>query len=216
MLAEFKRSSGNVSTADPNSYRRLLVIPHPGHANHNGGWIGFKPGTNLLYMSTGDGGGGGDAPNNAQNLKVLLGKILRINPLPSGSLPYTVPSSNPFVGKTGLDAIWAYGFRNPWRCSFDRSYGDFWCGDVGQEKYEEIDHMTDASKGKNFGWRLLEGFHYYNYPGQTSGNLCTSSCRTLPLAEYAHSRLRRRQLRHPRRLRLAPRGRRAGRQLPVW
>jgi glucose/arabinose dehydrogenase len=185
VLAEFKRSSGNVNTADPNSFRRLLVIPHPGQTNHNGGWIGFKPGSKLLFMSTGDGGGTGDVPNNAQNKSVLLGKILRINPLPSGSLAYTIPSTNPFVGRTGLDQIWAYGFRNPWRCSFDRGTGNLWCGDVGQAKYEEIDRAIAA--GRNYGWHLLEGFHYYNWPGHTSGSLCTSTCRTLPIAEYAHT-----------------------------
>ena len=184
VVGEFKRSSGNVNTADPNTFRRLLVIPHPGQSNHNGGWTAFKG--NLLYVSTGDGGGTGDQPNNAQNKGVLLGKILRINPLPSGTKPYTIPSSNPFVGRTGLDAIWAYGFRNPWRCSFDRSTGDFWCGDVGQSKYEEIDHLANPS-GRNFGWHKLEGFHYYNWPGHTSGNLCTSTCKTLPIAEYAHT-----------------------------
>ena len=188
VLAEFKRSAGNVNTADPNSYRRLLVIPHPTNQNHNGGWLGFKPGTKLLYMSTGDGGGTGDQPNNAQNKSVLLGKLLRINPLKTSTAPYSIPSTNPYVGKSGRDEIWSFGFRNPWRCGFDRSTADLWCGDVGQARYEEIDHMTDAtSKGKNFGWRLLEGFHYYNWPGHTSGNVCTSNCRTLPLAEYAHS-----------------------------
>jgi glucose/arabinose dehydrogenase len=184
VIAEYRRSSGNVNTADPNSFRQLLVISHPGHANHNGGWLAFKG--SLLYASTGDGGGVGDAANNAQNKGVLLGKILRINPLPSGSSAYTIPSTNPFVGRTGRDEIWAYGLRNPWRCSFDRSTGYLWCGDVGQSKYEEIDRHPDG-KGKNFGWRLLEGRHYYNWPGHTSGNLCTSTCRTMPIAEYAHS-----------------------------
>jgi glucose/arabinose dehydrogenase len=184
VLAEYRRSTGNVNAADPNSFRRLLVIPHPGEANHNGGWLGFKG--SLLYMSTGDGGGAGDQPNNAQNKGSLLGKILRINPLPSGSSAYTIPKSNPFVGLTGLDQIWAFGLRNPWRCSFDRSTLYLWCGDVGQAAYEEIDRHVDG-KGKNFGWRLLEGFHYYNSPGHTTGTLCTSSCKTLPIAEYAHS-----------------------------
>jgi len=95
-------------------------------------------------------------PNNAQNKNSLLGKILRINPLPSGSSAYTIPSTNPFVGITGLNEIWAFGFRNPWRCSFDRSNGNLWCGDVGQSKYEEIDRLADG-KGANYGWRLYEG-----------------------------------------------------------
>jgi hypothetical protein len=186
VVAEYKRFAGNADAADPNSFRRVLVVPHPGQANHNGSWLAFKPGSSLLYVSTGDGGGQGDVPNNAQNKNSLLGKILRINPLQSGSGAYTIPSTNPFVGKTGRNEIWAFGFRNPWRCSFDRGNGNLWCGDVGQGKYEEIDRLADG-KGLNYGWHLLEGFHYYNWPGHTSGNLCTSTCRTLPIAEYAHS-----------------------------
>ena len=140
-------------------------------------------------MSLGDGGSAGDPQNRAQNTSAWWGKILRINPLdPDGNGPkkYSVPSDNPFVGRTGRDAVWSYGLRNPWRCSFDDVTGQLWCGDVGQDSYEEIDRVK-TGKGVNFGWRLLEGRHYYNDPGHTQGDLCTSNCKRLPIAEYAHS-----------------------------
>jgi glucose/sorbosone dehydrogenase len=98
---------------------------------------------------------------------------------------YTIPADNPFVGVAGKDAIWSYGLRNPWRCSFDSSTGHLWCGDVGQELYEEIDHVA-TGRGVNFGWRKLEGLHYYNWSGYTSGALCAGTCFTLPVAEYSH------------------------------
>ena len=140
VVAEYKRSSGNANAADPASARTVLTIAQP-YANHNGGWMGFKG--QLLFIATGDGGGSGDPGNRAQNKKSLLGKILRINPLKSGSKAYTIPSTNPFVGKTGADQVWSYGLRNPWRCSFDRSNGNMWCADVGQQKWEEVNrHAT--------------------------------------------------------------------------
>jgi glucose/arabinose dehydrogenase len=186
VVAEFKRSSGNPNVANASSKRVVLRINQP-FANHNGGWMAFKG--SYLYIATGDGGGGGDQKNRAQNLDKLLGKILRINPLdPDGNGPktYSVPGDNPFVGVAGKDAIWSYGLRNPWRCSFDASTDDLWCGDVGQEKYEEINHVA-TGRGTNFGWRKLEGFHYYNFPGHTAGDLCTGTCYTLPIAEIPHN-----------------------------
>lgn len=186
VIAEFKRSTGNPDVANVASKRVVMTIGQP-YPNHNGGWIGFKG--SYLYIATGDGGSGGDPGNRAQNIDKLLGKILRINPLdPDGSGPrkYSIPSDNPFVGIAGKDQVWSYGLRNPWRCSFDRATDDLWCGDVGQEKYEEIDHVA-TGRGVNFGWRKLEGKHYYNWPGHTSGGLCSGSCFTLPIGEYAHS-----------------------------
>jgi hypothetical protein len=181
VIAEYKVKAGFPNLADPASARVVLKIGQP-YANHNGGWIAFKG--PYLYISTGDGGSGGDPGNRAQSKKKLLGKILRINPLdPPGSAAYSVPASNPYVGVTGHDAIWALGLRNPWRCSFDGA--NLWCGDVGQEKWEEIDRFSAA--GVNLGWRKLEGSHYYKWPGHTSGTTCTSNCKTLPLVEYAHS-----------------------------
>jgi glucose/arabinose dehydrogenase len=186
VIAEFKRSTTDPNKANPASKRILMIINQP-QPNHNGGWMGFKG--SYLYIATGDGGGGGDQGNRAQNLDKLLGKILRINPLdPDGSGPkkYSIPSDNPFVGIAGKDQVWSYGLRNPWRCSFDRATDDLWCGDVGQEVYEEVNHVP-TGRGVNFGWRLLEGKHYYNWPGHTSGTLCSGDCKTLPVVEYSHS-----------------------------
>ncbi|HUG48654.1 MAG TPA: PQQ-dependent sugar dehydrogenase [Candidatus Limnocylindria bacterium] len=190
VIGEMRRSAGNANVADPAStyFRRVMLIPQP-QSNHNGGWIGFKPGSPQLYIATGDGGGAGDPGNRAQNLNSLLGKILRINPRdPDGNGPrtYKIPPSNPFTGRAGRDKIWAYGLRNPWRCSFDRGTGNLWCADVGQGDYEEI-NRSETGKGKNYGWRLLEGFRHFSYPGRTRGTPCTSNCRALPVAVYAHS-----------------------------
>jgi glucose/arabinose dehydrogenase len=137
--------------------------------NHNGGLLLFGP-DDLLYIGTGDGGSGGDPFNNAQNLNSLLGKILRIDPRQSGSSPYTVPRSNPFVGRNGRDEIYAYGLRNPWRFSFDRRTGDLYIGDVGQDSREEIDFARrGGAKGRNYGWSCFEGKRRYddsrNCPG---------------------------------------------------
>lgn len=182
VLSEFKRLKKNF--ADPHSERKLLTISDP-YVNHNGGWLSFKPSDpGNLYISTGDGGSAGDPGNRAQNVNVLLGKILRINPKdPDGSGPkhYSIPADNPFVGTNGRDEVYAYGLRNPWRDSFDALTGDLWIGDVGQDRYEEVDHVTSGS-GKNFGWHLLEGFHLY-----PSGGTCSSNCKTLPVAEYSHA-----------------------------
>ena len=182
VLAEYRRMKKNF--ADPNSERKILTIGDP-YVNHNGGWLSFKAGDpGNLYIGTGDGGSAGDPGNRAQNTNTLLGKILRINPKdPDGSGPkhYSIPSDNPFVGVDGRDEVFAYGLRNPWRDSFDSVTGDLWIGDVGQDRYEEIDHVASGS-GVNFGWHLVEGLH--NYP---SGTLCTTDCKTLPVVEYSHS-----------------------------
>jgi glucose/arabinose dehydrogenase len=186
VIAEFKRSNSDPNKANPTSRRVVLTFNQP-FPNHNGGWIGFEG--NYLYIATGDGGDGGDPGNRAQNLKKLLGKILRINPLdPDGHGPkqYSIPADNPFVGVAGKDVIWSYGLRNPWRCSFDDLNGTLFCGDVGQGLYEEIDRVA-TGRGTNFGWRLLEGNHYYNWPGHSSGDPCAGDCKTPPIAEYAHS-----------------------------
>ena len=181
VIAEYRRSAADANLADPPEVyaRRVLRIDQP-FANHNGGWMAFKG--NLLYIAVGD--GGGDPKNRAQNLKKLLGKILRINPLDpdgNGSRRYSNPQDNPFVGRPGRNEIWAYGLRNPWRCSHDRVEGRLWCADVGQNQYEEV-NRTKTGKGLNFGWPVMEGRHCYNPP---SG--CDTSGKTLPIAEYAHS-----------------------------
>ena len=143
------------------SRRPLIVIPHPNFSNHNGGQLQFGP-DGMLYAGTGDGGSAGDPSGNAQNLNSLLGKILRIDPHPSGSLPYTVPAGNPFPGSL----IWSYGLRNPWRFSFDRMTGDLLIGDVGQSQFEEIDYRAQpaAGRGVNFGWDCREAFSPFSAP----------------------------------------------------
>jgi len=139
------------------SRRTVLVVPHPDESNHNGGQLQFGP-DGFLYISTGDGGGGGDNHDNARHLNVLLGKILRINPHKHGRAPYRVPASNPFVGRTGRDEIYSYGLRNPWRFSFDSANGNLAIGDVGQGAWEEIDYVTPSrAKGSYFGWPTWEG-----------------------------------------------------------
>jgi glucose/arabinose dehydrogenase len=158
--------------ADSSSRRTILSVDQP-QANHNGGQLAFGP-DGYLYIGFGDGGSQGDsgpghAPGgNGQSLGTLLGKILRIAPNPDRTgEPYTVPADNPFVGREDArPEIWAYGLRNPWRFSFDRASGDLWIGDVGQNEWEEIDHVAatngrDAGKGLNFGWNRLEGTHKY-------------------------------------------------------
>ncbi len=155
---EYHRASDDA--ADPNSARLVLRMDDP-EPNHNGGLMIF--GTDkLMYVGTGDGGGGNDqhgARGNAQSLSSLLGKILRIDPRRSGGRPYSVPSSNPFVGRAGARGeIYSYGLRNPWRFSFDRTTGDLSIGDVGQDEVEEIDFVRKGrARGANFGWRPWEG-----------------------------------------------------------
>jgi glucose/arabinose dehydrogenase len=146
------------NTADPASRTVLLTYNQP-ESNHNGGWLGFGL-DGYLYISSGDGGGGNDrhgAIGNGQDRTSLLGKILRID-VNSGAL-YGIPDGNPFKGHlTFRNEIWAFGLRNPWRCSIDRQTGDLWIGDVGQSAREEIDFNPAGVGGLNFGWRPREGF----------------------------------------------------------
>ena len=139
-----------------------------------------------LYIGMGDGGSGGDPGNRAQNIGTLLGKMLRIDVRGSTSTRnYLIPSTNPYVGRTGLDEIWQRGLRNPWRFSFDRANGNLWIGDVGQSSWEEIDRATwttsGAGRGLDWGWRIMEGRHCYNPP---TG--CSTTGLTLPPIEYDH------------------------------
>jgi hypothetical protein len=157
------------SVANVGSRRPLLTIEHSAHSNHNGGQILRGPDSNL-YIATGDGGGTGDPDGNAQDRNSLLGKILRINPTANGGNPYTIPSSNPYVGQAGRKGeIWMYGLRNPWRFTFDRAVGSMWIGDVGQSAWEEVDHAGIGQKGLNFGWPLREGFHAYSGAQPSNG-----------------------------------------------
>jgi glucose/arabinose dehydrogenase len=183
VIARYRVSAGNADVADLSTEQVVITIPHPTNANHNGGQLAFSPQDGFLYAGTGDGGSGDDPPNNAQNTNVLLGKILRIDVETGNPTTYTVPASNPFVGRTGVrPEIWALGVRNPWRFSFDRQTKDLYIADVGQGSFEEIDFQPAASAGgENYGWRVMEGFHCH------IPNPCNQTGLTLPVVEYDHS-----------------------------
>ncbi len=159
-LARYHISS-NPNIADAASKVILISIPHTTNSNHNGGELHFGN-DGFLYLSTGDGGGGGDVPNNAQNTGVLLGKMLRFNVNTSNVAPYyTIPSGNPYGNE-----IFDLGLRNPFRWSFDRATNDMWIGDVGQNSWEELNFRPAGSPGgQNFGWRCYEGDTTYNTGG---------------------------------------------------
>jgi glucose/arabinose dehydrogenase len=175
IISRFQVTS-NPDSADKNSEFQILVFNQP-FSNHNGGWIGFGPNDGYLYIANGDGGDSGDPQNYAQSINTLLGKILCIDV--DGGLPYAIPTTNPFYDSTGnvKREIYAWGLRNPWRCSFDQVTGLFWAADVGQGDWEEIDIIQ---YGKNFGWRCYEGNHTYN----------TANCNypeyVFPIWEYSH------------------------------
>src|SRR5215217_4876116 len=165
-IVEYRRR--NADRADPGS-ARLVLRMGDSESNHNGGLLLFGP-DGLMYVGTGDGGGGGDRHGprgNAQNLGSLLGKILRIDPRGGGGRPYRVPAGNPFARRPGARSeVYSYGLRNPWRFSFDRETGDLAIGDVGQNAFEEIDFVRRGNgRGANFGWRPYEGRSRYT-PGE--------------------------------------------------
>jgi glucose/arabinose dehydrogenase len=163
-IVEYRRAAAE--RADPGS-ARLLILQRDHEGNHNGGLLLFGS-DGLLYTGMGDGGGAGDqhgAHGNAQSLGTLLGKILRIDPHPSGGRPYGIPASNPFVGRSGARGeIWAYGLRNPWRFAFDPAGKAMIIADVGQNEVEEV---SLAQAGANLGWRVFEGAKRYT-PGESA------------------------------------------------
>lgn len=181
-IRRYRTLSGNRDQADPPSADVILTIPHQVNNNHNGGWLDFGP-DGFLYMAVGDGGGANDIPNNAQNLNLLLGKILRIDPA-SDAFPtdplrdYAIPAGNPFATAGGRPEIWAYGLRNPFRDSFDPLTQNLWIGDVGQSAREEVDLMRPTDGGANFGWHIMEGTALFAGPAIPG--------LTPPVAEYLH------------------------------
>jgi glucose/arabinose dehydrogenase len=182
---ELHRSAGDPDIADTARRRTLLAIEHPSFSNHSGGQLQTGP-DGLLYAGTGDGGSGNDPPNNAQNTSALLGKLLRIDPTPSATRPYSIPAGNPFAdGRDGAPEVYAYGLRNPWRFTFDRATGDLAIGDVGQNAIEEIDFSPRGQDvGANYGWRCREGS--VPTPGVTPP--CTPSGNYVPpVFEYVRS-----------------------------
>jgi glucose/arabinose dehydrogenase len=170
-IDQYRRSS-DPDRADPSSRRSVIRVPHF-RVNHKGGQLEFGP-DGMLYAGFGDGGAGGDPDENAQNLSRILGKLIRIDPRPNGG--YDIPSSNPFAKRSGARGeIYAYGLRNPYRFSFDRTRGSLVIGDVGQDEVEEIDYVPSPGDGRqprggyNFGWDSFEGDDRYeagSAPGQ--------------------------------------------------
>lgn len=185
VVREYRASATNPNRIESGSGRTILKINQP-YDNHNGGMIAFGP-DGYLYIGMGDGGSGGDPGNRAQDKDSLLGKMLRINVNGrTSSRAYLIPSTNPYVGKPGRNEIWQRGLRNPWRWSFDRRTGNLWIGDVGQNRYEEVDRAsrtsTGAGRGANWGWRVMEGLHCYR---PSSG--CNRTGKRLPVVEYSHA-----------------------------
>lgn len=175
--------SSDPDSADATSERSILQIPKPA-ANHNAGQLAFGPDA-YLYLGTGDGGGAGDPNGNGQMLTTLLGSMLRIDvDNPQAPLNYGIPADNPYAGNVlgYREEIWAHGFRNPWRFSFDSQTDSLWLGDVGQDLWEEIDIVR---KGENYGWNIIEGNHCY-----PSGP-CDMTGLSLPVWEYFHQAGRR-------------------------
>jgi glucose/arabinose dehydrogenase len=179
VISRFSVSKNNPNQADPESELILLEVEQP-YSNHNGGQITFGP-DGYLYISFGDGGSAGDPENNGQDRTTLLGSIIRIDvDNPQNGMNYGIPGDNPFVGNSNgwRDEIYAYGLRNVWRFSFDPETGKLWAADVGQNAYEEIDIIES---GKNYGWRIMEGFHCYDPPSN-----CNQTGLEMPIWEYSH------------------------------
>jgi len=182
-VSSFRVDPASPDRVDPATEERLLFVKQP-FANHNGGALVFGP-DGFLYVSLGDGGSGGDPQGNGQSLTTLLGKILRIDiDRTSGDQRYSIPSDNPYADATDgrRPEIWLWGLRNPWRISFDRKTGDLWMGDVGQDRWEEVDvQRAGTPGGTNYGWNRMEGNHCYLPPSN-----CREPGLTLPVTEYGH------------------------------
>jgi len=189
-IRRYQVSANDPNQADVASAFLIVTIDQPaGLTNHKAGWLGFGR-DGYLYAALGDGGGGGDPDNNAQNLNTLLGKMLRLDVNADGfpadpARNYAIPADNPCVGQAGVAGeIWSIGLRNPWRPSFDRGTGDFYIADVGQDDREEVNISTaadGAGRGINYGWDVMEGSLCF-----PSNAACSSTGLTLPAVDYDH------------------------------
>ena len=179
VIAEYLASATDPNQSDPASERILLTVDQVGNFdNHKAGQLAFGP-DGFLYFGLGDGGSGGDPFGHGQNTQTLLGKMLRIDiDSTSPGLQYRIPADNPFVAGGGLPEIWAFGFRNPWRFSFDHTTGRLFLADVGQDRFEEIDIVQ---KGGNYGWNTMEGLHCFS-----PANGCNMAGLKLPIVEISH------------------------------
>ena len=180
-VERFQISAGNPDVADPASALRIITITHRTFINHKGGRIAFGP-DGFLYLSVGDGGGGGDPSGNGQNQDTLLGKLLRLDVAnASAAQPYAIPPSNPFVGQASRrPEIWAYGLRNPWRYAFDAAAGLLYIADVGQAQREEVDVAPASAAALNYGWNLMEGTLCF------AVTPCAPQGLTAPVLDYDH------------------------------
>lgn len=184
-ISRFQVDPANPDVADPASEFAVLGIEDPAR-NHNGGMLAFGP-DGYLWIGMGDGGGADDTFGNGQNPDTLLGKMMRLDVTSDPSVPYVIPSDNPWVaadwnGVDVRDEVWAIGLRNPWRYSFDRFTGDLWIADVGQNQFEEVNYVVSGSTGGlNFGWPIMEGMHCFQ------SDDCDQTGLQLPVAEYDHS-----------------------------
>jgi len=175
--------SSNPDVANPTGTPVIMIDDFA--PNHNGGLIAFGP-DGYLYYGMGDGGGSGDPNETAQDLTMLLGKLMRLDVSTS---PYAIPPTNPFAGATfGADEIWAYGLRNPWRWSFDRANGDLYIADVGQDMWEEVDYQPASSGGgENYGWDVFEANHCFEPTPPATMCPMPPTGFTFPVLEYSHS-----------------------------
>jgi glucose/arabinose dehydrogenase len=180
-VSRFHASSAKATSVSSSTEVKLFTVPHPQETNHNGGQLMFGH-DGFLYISTGDGGGAGDPFGNAEKLTSLSGKLLRVDAEHfCGEAHYCIPSSNPFhkASNANKRLVFDYGLRNAWRYSVDAGNGSLWIGDVGQDAFEEVDHVSTKG-GRDFGWSCREGNSTYN------SSRCSGRKMTNPVHVYSH------------------------------
>ena len=178
-IERFTASSTNPDVADAATSKLIITASHSAQPNHNGGLLAFGA-DGMLYAALGDGGGAGDPLGNGQNFNSILGGMIRLDV--DGGDPYTIPTSNPFVGQAGRRGeLWAKGLRNPWRYAFDRTSGLLYIADVGQGAREEVNVVAAGIGGINYGWNIMEGTTCYN------AATCNQTGLQLPVLEYSHA-----------------------------
>ena len=184
VIVRYHVHDGNPNFAEPSSAEVILTVAQP-NATHNGGHLLFGP-DGYLWIGLGDGGGTeNDAPN-GENPHTLLGSMLRIDV--SGETGYSIPADNPYAdGVNGKPEVWAIGFRNPWRYSFDRVTGDLWTSDVGHGEWEEVNRMPSTQPGLNYGWPTREGDHCFSFRGNNQVESCARDGLVVPISEYDHN-----------------------------